>query len=70
MGPEHLPLSVLKFSDTSISELMTGWPTEAELVQSYTKQVLKHTNENRTRAAQILNINSSTLWRRLGSGKI
>ncbi|MBW1893327.1 MAG: sigma 54-interacting transcriptional regulator [Deltaproteobacteria bacterium] len=68
--PEHLPLSVVKGSDTSISEMMAAWPTEAELIRSYVKRVLKHTNENRTQAAQILNINASTLWRRLISGKI
>ncbi len=70
LGLEHLPVSVTKGSSRIISEIITDWPTEAELIRQYSKQVLKHTKNNRKQAAQILNINPSTLWRRISSRKL
>ncbi|RJP46995.1 MAG: AAA family ATPase [Desulfobacteraceae bacterium] len=69
LSPEHLPLAVARESDQSISDLMANWPSETELVRRYTGAVLRHTGQNRTRAARILGINPSTLWRRLESRK-
>jgi DNA-binding NtrC family response regulator len=69
LSPEHLPLAVTRGSDPSIPDLMLNWPSEAELVRRYTGEVLRHTGHNRARAARMLGINPSTLWRRLESGK-
>jgi two-component system, NtrC family, response regulator HydG len=68
--PEHLPLAVTRGSDQSLSDLTAHWPTEAELLRRYTAEVLRHTGHNQTRAARILAISPSTLWRRLGSEKL
>ncbi len=63
--PEHLPLSMLQTSKDPMASLAADLPTHKELENRYTKMVLEHTGDNKTKAAKILGISITTLWRRL-----
>ena len=50
--------------DVSLFEIHTDL-TLAELERAYILRILDHTGGNQRRAAEILGINPSTLWRRM-----
>ena len=66
LGPEDLPEKVLRGTSSSGS-LVIDRPgmTLEELEKQYIIRVLEHTHKQKKRAAQILGINASTLYRKL-----
>ena len=52
-------------SVTAMPAGLHGWPDLKTLEQNYIQAVLDHVGGNRERAAQLLGINKSTLWRKL-----
>ena len=63
--PEHFPMPTTASSQHTLSELASDFPTMEELERRYTNLVLKHTSGNRSEAARLLGIGTTTLWRRL-----
>ena len=63
--PEHLPPGPAAPKGDLLLELSSDLPTESELIRRYTRRILGHTQGNQSRAARILGIDYSTLWRRL-----
>ena len=66
--PEHLPPSMIR--EDPLLSVAADFPTYKQMEQRYTQQVLSHTNGNKTKAAKILGISITTLWRRLKEMKI
>lgn len=65
LRPRHLPASVTRRS-TRVPPVGAGQPLRlAELEQQHIRAVLDQTGGNRARAAALLGIGASTLWRRL-----
>ena len=62
IGPDDLPSSFVKHSKKGIP-VLNEVVERAE--QEFIKQVLKETNGNKTRAAEILGISRKTLWEKL-----
>ena len=65
IGPEHLPLTLFQVNQDPLVELAADLPTMEELTRRYYKLVLDHTGGRRARAASILDVHPSTIWRRL-----
>lgn len=65
--PGHLPASIEKSRANTMENLASDWPSEADLIKRYTQRVLEYTKGNQSRAARMLGIDYSTLWRRLKS---
>jgi two-component system, NtrC family, response regulator HydG len=63
IAPEHFPQSVA--SEDPLISISSDMPTFSELEKRYTRLVLESTNQNKARAAEILGISVTTLWRRL-----
>jgi len=63
--PEHLPPSVLHSGRIRANAMLPGDRTLAEVERAHIKAVLELTDGNRTRAARILGISPTTLWRKL-----
>jgi len=63
--PDHLPLEINRTPANPIKILATDLPTCNELEKRYIRYVLQQTDQNKSDAARILGIGSSTLWRRL-----
>lgn len=57
------------FTGAPLDEARRRLPTLASLQEDYIRHVLAHTGGNRTRAAQILGVDASTLYRRLGPAR-
>lgn len=66
--PEHLPPSLVR--EDPLLSVAADFPTYKQMEHRYTQQVLSHTNGNKTKAAKILGISITTLWRRLKEMKI
>lgn len=66
--PEHLPPSMNR--EDPLLSVTADFPTYKQMEHRYTQQVLSHTNGNKTKAAKILGISITTLWRRLNEMKI
>ena len=66
--PEHLPPSMTR--EDPLLSVAADFPTYKQMEHRYTQQVLSHTNGNKTKAAKILGISITTLWRRLKEMKI
>jgi transcriptional regulator with GAF, ATPase, and Fis domain len=62
---DHLPLDINKSPANPITILATDLPTWNELEKRYIRYVLQQTDHNKSSAARILGMGSSTLWRRL-----
>ncbi|MBN1382992.1 MAG: sigma 54-interacting transcriptional regulator [Deltaproteobacteria bacterium] len=63
--PDHLPLDMNRSLANPIKLLATDLPTWSELEKRYISYVLEQTNYNKSRAARILGMGNSTLWRHL-----
>lgn len=63
--PEHLPPTVTHPSHLQTVQPGTTPMTLAELENQYIHAVLEQTGQNRSRAAEILGISVTTLWRKL-----
>jgi DNA-binding NtrC family response regulator len=63
--PENLPQHVISKSSPHSIIYGSQIRTLAQVERDYIDSVLKSTNSNRTRAARILGISPSTLWRKL-----
>ena len=61
--PEHFPQSVS--SEDPLTSISSDLPTFSELEKRYTQLVLEGTNQNKAKAAKVLGISVTTLWRRL-----
>src|SRR5690554_5468437 len=68
--PDHLPERIRKRQSATISpetsrstENLSQWPTLEALQQQYVRDVMRATDGNKRRAAQILGINRRTLYR-------
>jgi DNA-binding NtrC family response regulator len=65
--PEHLPPSIAHSSPLQTIQSEKAPMTLAELEKQYIRAVLEQTGQNRSRAATILGISPTTLWRKLKS---
>jgi transcriptional regulator with PAS, ATPase and Fis domain len=63
--PAGLPPDVVDLSATDVSTADTPTRTLKEVESKHIRAVLEHTGNNRTRAAKILGIGDTTLWRKL-----
>lgn len=61
--PEHFPGSMIE--EDPLIEISSDFPTFKQLEQRYINHVLNRTGGNKTKAANILGISMTTLWRRL-----
>lgn len=63
----HLPLDLQQLKDNSASSSASSPPTFdlAAAEKAHIQQVLKHTNGNKTKAAELLNIALTTLYRKI-----
>ena len=66
--PQHLPPSVVNMSKKSFNAVLDTNPSLDEMERAYIERVLNLTNGNKSKAARILGIDVSTLWRKLKSG--
>ncbi|MFH2064536.1 MAG: sigma 54-interacting transcriptional regulator [Pseudomonadota bacterium] len=62
---EHLPVSINLETDDSFTGMISDFPSPKELIRRYAKQVVGHTEGNKTKAAQMMGISIPTLWRYL-----
>ncbi len=67
--PEHRPSHIIHAGNEPAALLADTSRTLAEIERAYIKAVLDSTRGNQTQAAKILGVSSSTLWRKLKSGK-
>ena len=63
--PEHLPPTITQPSPLQTIQSEKTPMTLAELEKQYIHAVLEQTGQNRSRAAKILGISTTTLWRKL-----
>ncbi len=63
--PECLPRNILQFKQSETTFTTDATKTLAEMERNHIGAVLTSTQGNRTRAAAILGINPTTLWRKL-----
>ena len=63
--PELLPSAIIH-SDSARSQKTTAVRSLADVEKDHIQAVLKMTNNNRARAAEILGISTTTLWRKTG----
>ncbi|MCL5267314.1 MAG: hypothetical protein M1469_04325 [Bacteroidetes bacterium] len=63
--PEHLPTSIVNAGKKSFEPVVKGNPTLEDVKCAYIEQVLGQTGGNKARAARILGIDVTTLWRKL-----
>ncbi len=67
--PEHLPVVLIKSPNAAFESVMEGNPTLAAMEVAYINRIIQLTGGNKARAARILGIDGSTLWRKLKQGK-
>jgi two-component system, NtrC family, response regulator HydG len=65
--PVHLPMAVTQPRAPGPTEVGGGVKALALVESEYIKAVLEHTGGNRTRAATMLGLSTTTLWRKLGA---
>ena len=63
--PEHLPAAIANAGKKSFEPLVKGNPTLEEVELGYIEQVLEQTGGNKAKAARVLGIDVTTLWRKL-----
>ncbi len=63
--PHHLPNSILNKSNEPFDSILKDNATLEQIEQAYIEHILIKTNGNKTKAAEILGINTSTLWRKM-----
>jgi two-component system, NtrC family, response regulator HydG len=68
LTPENLPPSILSQAAIEFPSPASELKSLGEISMDYIHHVLRHTDGNRTRAAAILKIGPTTLWRKLKSG--
>jgi DNA-binding NtrC family response regulator len=75
LGLDVLPMSLTgnrkngPRADPSFADLpddVRAWPDLEEMKERYMREVIRRSGNNRSRAARILGVHPSTLWRRLG----
>lgn len=62
---EHLPVSINLDTDESFAGMISDFPTPKDLIKRYAKQVVNHTEGNKTKAAKLMGVSVPTLWRYL-----
>ena len=62
---EHLPPVLQKYQATALSVELDELPTLEQQEHDYISWVLKQTDGNRTRSAEILGIDRVSLWRKI-----
>jgi len=65
MKPEDLPPKIARWTETEEVPRDSAEQTLARVEWNHIQRVLEHTDGNKTRAAEILDISPSTLWRKL-----
>ncbi len=65
--PQHFPGAIVNAVEKSFKSVLDGNPTLEQMERSYIERVLHLTDGNKTKAAKILGIDGSTLWRKLKS---
>ncbi len=63
--PQHLPNSIQNISSKTFESILKNNATLEQLEHAYIENILLQTGGNKSRAAEILGINISTLWRKL-----
>ena len=63
--PDHLPAAITRPGDAGAPVLADTTRSLADVERAYINAVLQSVNGNRTRAAAILGIGQTTLWRKL-----
>ncbi len=63
--PEHLPAVVSNPGRMTFETVLEGNPSLEEVQRAYIERVLEQTGGNRAKAARILGIDVTTLWRKL-----
>ncbi len=63
--PEHFPVSIVNTKVQIFEATVNGTPTLEQIEREYIVRIVKMTGGNRTKAAHILGIDASTLWRKL-----
>lgn len=67
--PHHFPNTILNKSNKTFESILKDNATLEQIEQAYIEHILIQTNGNKTRAAEILGINISTLWRKMQKTK-
>ena len=65
---DHLPISITEQPGDLFSDLAGDFPTPKELIRRYAGHVLRHTGGNKTEAARLMGVSTTTLWRYLSQG--
>lgn len=63
--PQHLPGSMVNGSKKTFESVLEANPSLEEVERAYIERVLQITSGNKSKAARILGIDISTLWRKL-----
>ena len=63
--PQHLPPAVVNTSKKSFDAVLDTNPSLDDMERAYIERVLNLTGGNKSKAARILGIDVSTLWRKL-----
>ena len=65
--PAHLPAAVTQPRPPGRVDAPGAVKSLADVESEYIKAVLEHAGGNRARAAMVLGISATTLWRKLGA---
>ena len=63
--PQHLPAAIVRTTNKTFKSVLDGNPTLDKMERAYMEHILQLTGGNKTKAARILGIDVSTLWRKL-----
>lgn len=63
--PHHLPNTIMNNSDKTFESILRENATLEQIEQAYIEHILIQTGGNKSKAAEILGINISTLWRKM-----
>jgi DNA-binding NtrC family response regulator len=63
--PEHLPECIVQHRDIGTTNITNAGLTLAEIEKTHIQYVMRQVNGNKKRAAEVLGINTTTLWRKL-----
>ncbi len=63
--PEHFPSAVVDSGKKTFESVLRGNPTLEAVERAYIEQILEETGGNKAKAARILGIDVTTLWRKL-----
>ena len=67
--PQHLPSAIVNRTKKNFQSVLEGNPTLEKVEQGYIEHVMQLTDGNKAKAARILGIDVSTLWRKLKDKK-